>query len=284
MMLNNKLVLILLICTSIFHTATAGADPFAELDQGVVEENAKFKKDMAKISPEQRKVIEYMKSHNGQLPPWVDANGKPIATADRPSHNPLPAPVLEKIHDPIAPIKVESSSQNNGVIKGCPNLISVKTSKGVINDYLNACIDASRFCTAGDLDDEYKSEQQKAKEQIKCNTAKGKLAILYPEYIKAIPANSDLNPASPPEQLTVKLNTPPIKQKTAEKVSSKGCGRMNEYVFCNDGNIYEKVAPSVAVQLQKEYEGSLDGNRSYGKDVSRDSSQDQPRDASGREK
>lgn len=87
----------------------------------------------------------------------------------------------------------------------------------------------------------------------------------------------------PPAPNLVPIKDPVAKNRKEEKVVSIGCGRKDEYVFCSDGIIYEKVNPEVAVQLRQQHMGSNDSPRTSQKDISRAPASEVPSSA-GRSK
>jgi hypothetical protein len=155
---------------------------------------------------------------------------------------------------------------------GCPKnfgtiLLTGKNAHGPVSTYLDLCSEAGSMC----LDPMFPNLKIKDSNKTRCENAKNKLVELYPNYLKELTPNSPLIPEAPPEgsvAIAPQKAIPPIPPippqnfHKEEKYSALGCARKDQYVFCSDNEIYEKVNPAVAVHLQKKLEQSLDSKRS----------------------
>jgi hypothetical protein len=155
---------------------------------------------------------------------------------------------------------------------GCPKnfgniLLTGKNAHGLVSTYLDLCSEAGSMC----LDPMFPNLKIKDSNKTRCENAKKKLVDLYPNYLKELTPNSPLKPESPPEGIVAIAPQkaippippiPPQNLHKEEKHAALGCARKDQYVFCSDDQIYEKVTPAVAVHLQKKLEQSFDSKRS----------------------
>lgn len=72
---------------------------------------------------------------------------------------------------------------------------------------------------------------------------------------------------------------PQAKVRQAEKRSNLECITVDKYLFCDDGEFYEKVAPVVGVQLKQMAAGVADRHSSDGKSVDQSSGSGEGKDS-----